>query len=405
MGYNTWNAFHGDIDEDVVKSTADLMVELKLKDAGYEYLVMDDAWANKARGADGKVEGNSYRFPSGIKSVADHTHAAGLKFGIYSDAGLTTCLGYPGGRFYEHSDAESFASWDVDFLKYDNCAAVASDWVVDRYVAMRDALNATGRPILFSLCVWGVADPWIWAQDVGNTWRTTDDIQDNYNSMVANLDNTIGLAQFAGPGTWNDPDLLEVGNPGMNIHEQRAHFALWALLKSPLLISADLRSIEQESLDILLAEELIAVNQDPLGVAGDLIWKQGPLEVYAGPLEGGSRAVVMFNRHSPGTQYPNHKMTVNFTWLGYNADAHVTVRDLYKRKDLGTFRGSFTGAVWVHDVLALKVTPQKPSKDDDSWRPWGPGTLFPKQESRHRSRSHADISKHESLYAALEHES
>ncbi|BDA44947.1 Alpha-galactosidase [Coccomyxa sp. Obi] len=370
LGYNTWNAYGGDINEDLIRATADLMISTGLKKAGYHYLVIDDAWSNLQRDDEGRLQSNSDRFPSGMKALADYVHSKGLKFGMYSDAGSHTCLGYPGSRYHEEEDAQTFADWGVDFLKYDNCWAPASDWVIDRYTAMHAALNKTGRPILYSMCDWGVGDPWLWAPKIANSWRTTGDISPNWESMLRCLDNTIGLSEFAKPGAWNDPDMLEVGNPGLTEQEQRSNFAVWAILKSPLIVGTDLRRLSKAALNILTAEEVIAVNQDKLGVAGDLIWKRGPTEVYAGPLEDGSRAVVLFNRHTSGTQYPLSNITVQWQDLGFEGELDATVRDLFAEKDLGTFSGSWTGVVGLHDVRMVKISPIKSASHYKDWRPW-----------------------------------
>ncbi|KAL3147729.1 hypothetical protein ABBQ32_002471 [Trebouxia sp. C0010 RCD-2024] len=371
MGYNTWNCFFGSISEEIIKATADIMIDSGLKKAGYEYLVIDDGWSLLNRGSDEKIVADPDKFPSGIKHVSDYIHAKGLRYGMYSDAGPKTCLGLPGSRGKEELDAKYFADLGVDFLKYDNCAAGPEDWIVDRYTAMRDALNKTGRPILYSMCNWGVGDSWLWGPKVGNSWRTTADIAPSWENILRCLDNTIGLSRFAGPGAWNDPDMLEVGNPGLTVNEQRSHFALWSLFKSPLFIGADLRSLSSEAKQILTAPEVIAVNQDPLGVAGDLVWKQGPLEVYAGPLHGGSRAVVLFNRHAIGTQYPVSNITVTWRQIGFASNVKATVRDLHAEKDLGTFMHSFTGEVDIHDARMLRVTPHHVRPKYDRWRPWG----------------------------------
>ncbi|KAL3147731.1 hypothetical protein ABBQ32_002472 [Trebouxia sp. C0010 RCD-2024] len=370
MGYNTWNCFGGDINEDIIKSTADIMIQTGLDKAGYEYLVIDDGWSELDRGKDDKIIASKDRFPSGMLNVSHYVHSRGLKFGMYSDAGSKTCLGLPGSRGKEELDAQYFADLGVDFLKYDNCHAPASDWIVDRYSAMRDALNKTGRPILFSMCNWGAGDPWKWAQKVGNSWRTTQDIEDSWDGMLRCLDNTIGLSRYAQPGAWNDPDMLEVGNAGLLENEQRSHFALWSLLKSPLFIGADMRKLSKSALKILTAGEVIAVNQDPLGVAGDLIWKEGPMEVYAGPLKGGSRAVVLFNRHSITTQYPISNVTVTWEQLGYPSDVKADVRDLHAERTLGTFQYSFTAGVDIHDAVMVKISPQHMKQEYEEWRPW-----------------------------------
>lgn len=368
MGFNTWNAYATLINETTMKDMVDLMVSDGFVNAGYTYLNLDDGWAANQRGLDGRLEANPRRFPSGVRGLADYVHSKGMKLGIYGDAGYLTCAGFPGSRGFESLDAASYATWGVDYLKYDNCWADKQDWVVDRYTAMRDALNATGRPILFSLCEWGVADPWLWAPKVGNSWRTTTDIQPMWDSMLRCLDNTVGLASFAGPGAWNDPDMLEVGNGQLTLPEQRAHFALWALLKVPLLIGTDLRTASADVKGILLAKEVIAVNQDSLGVAGDLVWKQGPNEVYAAPLAGGGRAVALFNRHN--TEYRFNNMTVSWGMLGYDDGEKAAVRDLFMRSDLGTHSGAFTAAVEAHNVLMLRITPLKPDANHEQWRPW-----------------------------------
>eukprot|EP00887_Chlorella_sp_A99_P006558 scaffold3.g6558.t1 len=375
LGWNSWNTFGPSIDEQLIKDTADLMVSLGLRDAGYEYLILDDAWSERNRTPDGKLVGNYARFPSGMKALGDY-------FGIYSDAGPLTCESFPGSRGHEGEDAATWASWGVDYLKYDNCFAPASDWVVDRYTAMRDALNKTGRPIVFSMCEWGVADVWQWGRTVGNSWRTTADIDASWDSILVNLDNTVGTARFAGPGGWNDPDMLEVGvGNKLMLNEERAHFALWALLKSPLLVGADLRRISPASLAVLKAREVIGVNQDALGVAGDLIWKQGAREVYAAPLSGGARAVVLLNRHTLGGQYPLVNITVWWAQLGYPPAAAAVVRDLWAGRDLGTFTGSFTGQVDVHDAAALRITPVDKVEGADGWRPWQGQPVYAEDEN------------------------
>ncbi|CAL8470506.1 g10048 [Coccomyxa elongata] len=380
MGYNTWNAFHEDIDETMVRESAEILISSGLAAAGYTYFNLDDGWNQKTRGLEGPMEYNSTRFPSGIPALADWLHSKGLKLGVYSDAGSMTCAKFAASLGHEMEDAKVFAEWGVDFLKYDNCFAT---WpkkmsVRKRYEAMRDALNATGRPILFSMCEWGVSSPWEYGHEVGHTWRTTKDIsmeiEATWADVVENLDETAGLARFAGPGGWNDADMLEVGDPGgkaLTYTEQRAHFALWALIKSPLLIGADLRKLKREELLLLKSREIIAVNQDPLGVAGDRVWKQGPYEVWAAPLAGGARAVVLFNRHvASDEKFDEHNMTLHWGMVGYPIDLEVMVRDLYKERDIGHYTGMMTELVEAHGVLALKLTPTKSVEGLDTWRPW-----------------------------------
>jgi alpha-galactosidase len=386
MGWNSWNHFSCNISEDLIKSTVRTIVNDGLKEAGYKYVCLDDCWQGY-RDANGTIHSDPKKFPSGIKALADYVHSYGLLFGIYSDAGEMTCAGYPGSRFFEEQDAQTYAEWGVDLLKYDNCYAPSSDWVIDRYQAMSDALIKYAppeRPIYYATCDWGVQDPWNWARPMANSWRVDNDIADSWNDLLRCLDNSVNLARFAGPGGWNDPDMLEVGNGGMTYLEYESHFALWCLMKAPLIIGCDLTpegvpnttGWTNHTQWVLLNEELIAVNQDPLGVAGDLVWQEGPNEVWAGPLKNGSRAVVLFNRHVISSQYPLQNITVTWEMIGYPMDTKAYVRDLYHKKDLGIFQGSFTGLADIHGCVAIKVTPvdldSHPEYED--WRPWQKAT-------------------------------
>ncbi|KAL4458747.1 hypothetical protein ABPG75_013612 [Micractinium tetrahymenae] len=421
MGLNTWNAFGANISEAVVKEMADLMESLGLVAAGYRYLVLDDGWSDPERTQDGRLQADRQRFPSGkrpaclpnsIKALSGYLAGKGLLLGVYSDSGGFTCQGFPGSRGHEAEDARSFADWGVSLLKYDNC--YTHDDLLERFVAMRDALNATGRPILYQLCEWGIGDPWLWGPRVAHTWRTTFDIHSSWASVMQNLDESIGLARYAGPGHWNDLDLLEVGTfgpqpngwegvhgaslgpePGgawqwatpprvrgqyLSEKEERAHFALWAILKSPLFIAADLRRMAASSLAILRSKEVIAINQDPLGVPGDLIWKSGPKEIYAASLSGGGRAVVLHNRHSILSHLQAANITVRWAQLGYAPEERAAVRDLYRQQDLGMHAGSFTAEVRLHDVAVLRITPQDPQPAQEAWRPWQGQPMFERHE-------------------------
>eukprot|EP01027_Heterolobosea_sp_BB2_P009793 GEZU01014408.1.p1 GENE.GEZU01014408.1~~GEZU01014408.1.p1 ORF type:complete len:320 (-),score=103.28 GEZU01014408.1:108-1067(-) len=317
---------------------------------------MDDCWAGE-RDAEGNIHPDAQAFPSGIAALADYVHSLGLKFGLYSDAGNFTCAGRPGSLGYEKNDANTYASWGVDYLKYDNCYNDNISPKV-RYPIMRDALNATGRPIFFSMCEWGDDDPATWAAEVGNSWRTTGDIKDNWNSMLRNLDKQVPITKYAGPGGWNDPDMLEVGNGGMTDVEYQSHFSLWALLKAPLLIGCDITNMSAATKEILMNSEVIAVNQDPLGVSGALLSQStglgGALQVWGGPLSDGSFAVVLFNRAIVAS-----KIAVDFSSLpGFPSNTlAAAVRDLWAHKDLGTFKGSFSSMVPAHGVTMVKVTP------------------------------------------------
>jgi alpha-galactosidase len=358
MGWNSWNRFACEVNERLVKETADAMVESGMKAAGYQYVVIDDCW-QVSRGEDGVIVADAERFPNGIKAVADYVHAKGLKFGLYSDAGSKTCQGRPGSNGFEVEDARQYAAWGVDYLKYDWCS---NDGVDPRigYVTMRDALRATGRPIVFSMCEWGTSEPWRWARGVAHLWRTTGDIQDCFDCVrdwggmgwVRILDKQHGLEKYAGPGGWNDPDMLEVGNGGLTIAESRSHFSFWSLLAAPLMAGNDLRNMSAETRDILTNRDVIAVNQDPLGEQGRKVRDDGDTEVWAKRLAGGEWAVILFNRG-------NGERSIAVSWheLGLPLDAAPAVRDLWPREDRGRVSGTFTARVATHDVVMLRVTP------------------------------------------------
>jgi alpha-galactosidase len=356
MGWNSWNKFQCNVSEDLIKGATDAMVSSGMKDAGYEYVVIDDCW-QVGRDAAGNIVVDAKRFPSGMKALGDYVHSKGLKFGIYSDAGLQTCAGRPGSAGHEYQDAIQYAAWGVDYLKYDWChtGTANAQWA---YSTMRDALKTSGRAILFSMCEWGTAKPWLWAGDVGNMWRTTGDISDCWDckkdqlSFVKILDMQDGLETYAGPGHWNDPDMLEVGNGGMTTTEYRAHFSLWCLLAAPLLAGNDLEKMTPEIKEILTNKEVIAVDQDALGMQGRRVRKDGDTEVWSKQLKDGSRAVILFNRRASDAM-------VSFTWLdiGYPAHVSASVRDLWAKKDMGKFDGKYVASVASHGVVMIKVTP------------------------------------------------
>ncbi|KDO44287.1 hypothetical protein CISIN_1g012852mg [Citrus sinensis] len=274
MGWNSWNFFACNISETIIKETADALVSTGLAELGYDHVNIDDCWSSPLRDLKGQLVPDTITFPSGIKALADYVHGKGLKLGIYSDAGVFTCQVRPGSLFHEKDDAPLFASWGVDYLKYDNCFNLGIE-PKKRYPPMRDALNETGCSIFYSLCEWGVDDPALWAGKVGNSWRTTGDINDTWASMTSIADINDKWASYAGPGGWNDPDMLEVGNGGMSYQEYRAHFSIWALMKAPLLIGCDVRNMTAETFEILSNKEVIAVNQDPLGVQGRKVYVSG----------------------------------------------------------------------------------------------------------------------------------
>ncbi|MFY1669804.1 NPCBM/NEW2 domain-containing protein [Plantactinospora sp. WMMB334] len=298
MGFNNWNAFGCDVNETLIKETADILVSSGLADAGYEYVNIDDCWSLRERGPDGRLVPDPVKFPNGIAGLADHVHGRGLKLGIYGDAGTATCAGYPGSLGHELVDAQTWADWGVDYLKYDNCnnqGDGSQQDFVRRYTAMREALDATGRPIVYAICEWGQSQPWTWAADVGDLWRTTGDISDNWASLRSIIAQNAPLAPYAGPGNWNDPDMLEIGNGGMTGVEYRTHMSMWAMMAAPLLIGTDLRTATPETLAILGNREVIAIDQDRLGVQGAVVSDQDGLMVLDKPLAGGDRAIALYN--------------------------------------------------------------------------------------------------------------
>jgi len=364
MGWNTWNKFGCNVSDTLIRQAADTMVSSGMKDAGYQYVVIDDCW-QVSRDKDGNIVPDPQRFPSGIKAVADYVHSKGLKFGIYSDAGLKTCQGRPGSRGYEYQDARTYAAWGVDYLKFDWCSATTQNAPAS-YSLMHDALVKSGRPIVFSICEWGIGKPWLWGAEAGgNLWRTTGDIQDRWqgqkkwgdgsccsNGVMDIVDQENGLQTYAGPGHWNDPDMLEVGNGGMTNTEYRSHFSLWAILAAPFMAGNDLSNMTPEIKEILTNPEVIAIDQDPMGAQGSRVAKLGDLEVWARPLQDGSRAVVMLNRGA--AEAP---ITVTWENLHYPAHLPAAVRDLWQHKDLGQFTGKFTASVASHGVVMITVKP------------------------------------------------
>jgi alpha-galactosidase len=358
MGWNSWNKFGCNVSEDLIKQEADAMVKTGMKDAGYQYIVIDDCW-QVSRDPDGNIVPDAKRFASGMKALADYVHSLGLKFGLYSDAGTATCQGRPGSRGYEFQDARQYAAWGADYLKYDWCNTSTQD-PRSSYETMRDALKLAGRPIVFSICEWGSSKPWLWAGEVGNLWRTTGDIQDlwegkgeKYGLGVVNIvDLQVGLESYAGPGHWNDPDMLEVGNGGMTTTEYRSHFSLWAILAAPLMAGNDLRTMSPEIRDILTNKEVIAVDQDPLGIRGRRVRRDGELDVWVKQLKDGSRAVVLLNRGKA-----EQTMTVDWEDLGYPSHLGAAVRDLWSHQDLGKFTGNFSAPVAAHGVVVVTVKP------------------------------------------------
>lgn len=360
MGWNSWNHFAGHVTDADVRAAADALVSTGMRDAGYIYVNIDDTWEGP-RNADGEITTNS-KFPD-MKALADYVHSRGLKLGIYSSPGPKTCAGYPGSYGHEAQDAKTYASWGIDYLKYDLCSFRGimkkesngdpqKAFEIERaaYEKMHKALEATGRPIVFSLCQYGWNDVWSWGPEVGgNLWRTTGDIQDNYNRMSQIGFSQAGLAKFAGPGHWNDPDMLEVGNGGMSFDEYKTHMTLWTILAAPLLAGNDLSKMTPETKELLMNREVIAVDQDKLGKQGDRVWAEGPKEIWAKPLSGGARAVGLFNRaDTPRT------ISLKLSMIGFGPNAKL--RDLWAHKDVEATNGVYTVTVPRHGAVMLKVS-------------------------------------------------
>ncbi|TXD48193.1 glycoside hydrolase family 27 protein [Polaribacter sp. IC073] len=361
MGWNSWNTFEcAGVNETVIREMADAMVGKGLKDVGYEYVVIDDCW-QIGRDENGYIIVDKEKFPSGIKVLADYVHSKGLKFGIYSDAGTMTCAKRPGSKGFEYKDAETYAKWGVDYLKYDWCYTEGQD-AKTAYKLMRDALYKAGKPIVFSMCEWGENKPWEWAENVGHLWRTTLDIDmkgrfdGNINGNLIGwsdlVDLQVGLEKYAGPGHWNDPDMLAVGNNDMPINEARAHFSMWAMLAAPLMAGNDLRTMSFSDQEILTNKELIAINQDVLGKQGFKVKDYGNFEIWQKPLENGDIAICLFNRETS-----NNKYQVNWKQMNIkDFSGEYAVKNLWKNKTIGTTSTNFLIEVPARDVVVFRLT-------------------------------------------------
>ena len=360
MGWNSWNHFARNVNDADVRAAADAMVASGMRDAGYIYVNIDDTWEGE-RDAQGNIQTNS-KFPD-MKALADYVHSKGMKLGIYSSPGPKTCGGYAGSYEHEQQDADTYAKWGIDYLKYDLCSyggimkKEAGDnqqkqWEMmhQAYEKMHQALLNTHRPIVFSLCQYGFDAVWNWGPTVGgNLWRTTGDIKDNYERMSLIGFAQAGLSKYAAPGHWNDPDMLEIGNGHMTPDEYRTHMSLWAILAAPLLAGNDLSQMDDMTKSILMNKEVIAVDQDRRGIQGDRVSATGPFEIWMKPLEGGAKAVALFNRSE--AVYP---ITVQLKDVGFNGPVHA--RDLWAHKDLGTLQGSYTAVIPRHGVVMLRLS-------------------------------------------------
>ncbi|HEY2695178.1 MAG TPA: alpha-galactosidase [Pseudonocardiaceae bacterium] len=366
MGFNDWNAFGCNTSAQLIEQTAEQMVVTGLTAAGYQYVNVDDCWQTKSRDANGNLVPDPVKFPGGIKAVADYVHSLGMKFGIYEDAGTTTCGGYPGSLGHEQQDANTFASWDVDYLKYDQCNIPFADYPGETheqidttlYTRMSDALRSTGRPIVFSMCngTDSAALPWLWGGPVSNLWRTTTDIQDTFGSMVANVTQNAALARYAGPGQWNDPDMLEIGNGGMTVTEERSEFSLWAEMAAPLLIGTNLLTASQQTLDTYRDKAVIAVDQDRLGAQGTLLTSADGRFVFAKPLAGGDVAVALFNSTDTAST-----ISTNASATGLRHDAAYQLTDLWSGQ-VSESAGTIGAFVPAHATVLYRVSaPRNPA--------------------------------------------
>lgn len=359
MGWNSWNHFAANVTDADVRAAADAMVANGMKDAGYIYVNIDDSWEGQ-RDAQGNIHSNS-RFPN-MKALSDYIHSKGLKLGIYSSPGSQTCGNFEGSYGHEQQDANTYAAWGVDYLKYDLCSYMDIMKLHDQnqdpqkavammkaaYEKMHQALVNTHRPIVYSLCQYGVGSVWEWGPEVGaNLWRTTDDIRDNYRSMALIGFSQAGLERFAGPGHWNDPDMLEIGNGGMNADQYRTQMSLWSMLAAPLLAGNDLSKMDVTTKSILLNKEVIAVDQDKLGIQGHRL---GPPQIWVKPLSGGAKAVAIFNYVTDDEAEP---LTLRFKDLGFTGPVHA--RDLWAHRDLHTLSKSYTVTVPQGGVVMLKI--------------------------------------------------
>jgi alpha-galactosidase len=370
LGWNSWNTFDTNVNEELVKGIADAFVKYGFKDAGYQYIVLDDGWMAMERDANGNLVGDPKKFPSGMKALGEYIHSKGLKFGIYNCAGNKTCGGYPGSRGHEYQDAQKYAEWGVDYLKYDWCNTENIN-AKGAYQTMRDALYATGRQMVFSICEWGDNQPWNWGAEMGHLWRTTGDIINCWDCEVGHgnwsswgvwkiIRMRKDIRKFTGPGHWNDFDMMEVGN-GMTEGEDRVHFAMWAMLASPLIMGNDVRTASEETIEILTNKEVIAVNQDPLGLMAFLFTNEDNMEIWAKPLANDEWALVFVNMQETSRSF-------TFDWKKhpihdamYNRDVELSkgdykIRDLFNHKDIGTTASQLKVTIPAHDLVMVKLS-------------------------------------------------
>jgi alpha-galactosidase len=368
MGWNSWNKFANHVDESVIRNIAEAMVTTGLKDAGYTFVNIDDCWHSE-RDADGFIQCNPKTFPRGMKALGDYVHSKGLKFGIYTCAGTKTCAGFAGSCGHEFQDALQYARWGVDYIKEDWCNAKDLN-PIGAYSTMRDAIKASGRSMVLSLCEWGSNKPWEWGKGIGQLWRTTGDIGPSFKSVMSIIEQNKKLRKYAGyavkEGVWNDPDMLEVGN-GMTTAEDRAHFSMWCMMAAPLILGNDICNMSEDTKAILLNKDVIAIDQDPLGVQGFEVTEQEGIQLWAKPLQNGDWAICVLNTTDrPVQNLINwHEMQIK--------DEEVTQRTLDLTKDkytitnlwpetpkkakIGNLRKTLRGTtIGAHDVAMYRLT-------------------------------------------------
>jgi hypothetical protein len=356
MGWNSWNAFEAKIDEAKIKSTADIMVTSGMRDAGYTYLVLDDGWMAKERDSSGNLTADTSKFPGGMKAIGDYIHSKGLKFGIYECRGYLTCQGLPGSFKHEQADMNSFASWGVDYIKLDACYAEKNGRLTTEDLKIyHECIVNTGKPMILSISDFGNG-AWAWGgKEFGQLWRTSYDIYP-WMESVYHCANTSGgsgvshpgfngLWQFAGPGHWNDPDMLQVGNLA-NATENKAHFSLWCILAAPLMAGCDLRTITDTVRRVFTAREVIAINQDSRGHQGYKVYEKEGAEIYNKPLCDGTTAILLLNKDSVAAD-------LKISWEQVGLKGRQKVRDLWEEKDLGTFSDGFTAKNLAQNELML----------------------------------------------------
>ena len=370
MGWNSWNSTGTNVSDKVIREVVDAIVSSGLKDVGYTYIVIDDYWQGGRDSVTGMLYPDPEKFPEGIKALADYIHSKGLKFGIYSDAGTKTCGEMPGSYGFEEKDANLFAEWGVDYLKYDYCfcpdfVSANNDYqmAIDRYKAMGDALKATGRPVIFSICEWGPRSPWLWGKEVGgHLWRTSYDVYDMWDSprnetspigIMASLDAVTNLGRFAGPGGWNDPDMLVVGlnnkgnikGGGCNEIEYRSQMSMWCMISAPLMIGCDIRYMDESAKNILQNKDVISIDQDSLGKQGFRVYRKDGIEGWKKLLSDNRIAIAMLNRNSSEKE-------INVSWKDLELDSDVPYKayDVWEHKPVTDFESGISVKLKAHET-------------------------------------------------------